>query len=136
MLSPRQYQLDALTAIEDAEGRGVRRPLVVHPTGTGKTVTFSHLIARRALAGHHRALVLVHRDELANQTVDKISLVAPDLRTGIVKAERDEHDADVVVASVQTAYQQRRLDRLTSAGGFATVVVDEAHHAPAPSWRK
>lgn len=125
----RQYQQEAIEAINQAEADGVRRPLVVHPTGTGKTVTFSHLIASRP----GRALVLVHRDELANQTVEKLDIIAPELGTGIVKAEYDEYDADVVIASVQTAHRPNRLARLS---GFSTVVVDEAHHAPAPSWMR
>jgi superfamily II DNA or RNA helicase len=131
MLDLRPYQTDAIGAVGQAEREGIRRPLVVHPTGTGKTVTFSHLIAQRADQG--RALVLVHREELAAQTVQKINMVAPELRTGIVKADRNEVDADVVVASVQTAHRDHRLGQL---GDFATVVVDEAHHAPAPSWTK
>lgn len=129
MLGLRDYQLEALEALEKAAAQGVTRPLVVHPTGAGKTVTFSHLIARRS----GRSLVLVHRDELINQTVDKMALIAPELSVGVVKAERDEVHADVVVASVQTAYRPHRMARLN---GFDTVVVDEAHHATAPSWRK
>lgn len=134
MLDLRPYQASAIEAITTADREGVRRPLVVHPTGTGKTVTFCHLIARRAGIG--RALVLVHRDELANQTVDKIGMVAPELTTGIVKAERNDVSADVVVASVQTIHRDNRLAALLAAGPVKTVVVDEAHHAPAPTWTK
>lgn len=133
-LDLRPYQAKALDAIEAAEREGVRRPLVVHPTGTGKTVTFSHAIKRRADRG--RALVLVHREELAAQTCQKIGIVAPELSTGIVKAERNEVDRDVVVASVQTLHRDNRLAQLLAAGPIETVVVDEAHHAPAPTWTK
>ena len=134
MLDLRPYQASAIEAITEADRQGVKRPLVVHPTGTGKTVTFCHLIARRASIG--RALVLVHRDELANQTVEKIGMVAPELATGVVKAERNEVDRDVVVASVQTIHRDNRLAALLAAGPVETVVVDEAHHAPAPTWTK
>lgn len=134
MLDLRDYQTDAIDAIDAAEREGVQRPLVVHPTGTGKTVTFSHLIAQRAGIG--RALVLVHRDELAQQTMEKIGLVAPELAAGIVKAERNEVDRDVIVASVQTIHRDNRLAALLAAGPVETVVVDEAHHAPAPTWTK
>ena len=133
-LDLRPYQSKALDAIEQAAREGVRRPLVVHPTGTGKTVTFSHAVKRRAPLG--RSLVLVHRDELANQTCEKIGIVAPELSTGIVKAERNEVSADVVVASVQTLHRDNRLASLLAAGPIETVVVDEAHHAPAPTWTK
>lgn len=137
MLEARDYQESALAAIETAEREGVRRPLVVHPTGTGKTVTFSHAIARRADRG--RAVVLVHREELAQQARNKLAMIAPELRTGIVKADLNEVDADVVIASVPTVQRDNRLAELVEAGRrspFGTIVADEAHHAPAPSWTK
>lgn len=136
-LDLRPYQAKALDAIEAAEREGVRRPLVVHPTGTGKTVTFSHAIKRRAERG--RALVMVHRDELAAQTRDKIKMIAPELSTGIVKAELNELDASVVIASVQTGSRDARLSQLmasATASPFSTIICDEAHHAPAPTWTK
>ena len=137
MLSLRKYQRRALDALAAADAEGVRRPLVVHPTGTGKTVTFSHFIAERDALG--RAVVFVHRDELAQQTVEKLGMIAPELETGIVKAELDEVDARVVIASVQTLARERRLAALVEVGrrsAFATIVVDEAHHAPAPTWSR
>lgn len=126
----RAYQIEALDAIEAADQRGERHPLVALPTGTGKTVVFSELIRRRAA----RALVLVHRDELVVQTVEKLALIAPDLAVGIVKAERDEYDAPIVVASVQTLSREHRLARVVA--DFDTITVDEAHHATAPSYRR
>jgi superfamily II DNA or RNA helicase len=138
MLNLRPYQEKALDAIESAEREGVRRPLVVHPTGTGKTVTFGAAIARRADRG--RSIVLVHREELADQAVEKLSWQAPELSTGIVKAERNQVDADVIVASVPTIQRDNRLASLLEStqthGAFGTVIADEAHHAPSPSWTK
>lgn len=137
MLSVRPYQRRALDSIEQAEKEGLRRPLLVYPTGTGKTVIFSHALKERAERG--RGLVLVHREELAAQTVEKIRMVAPELTTGIVKADRNELDADVVVASVQTVHRDKRLGELALSGKispFGTIIVDEAHHAPAPTWTK
>lgn len=128
VLPLRDYQQAALDAIAAAERAGVQRQLVVAPTGSGKTVTFSHLVAGR----EGRAIILVHRDELVRQATEKIGRVAPSLEVGVVKAERDEHDADVVVASIQTASRRLRLARLS---GFSTVIADEAHHAASPSWR-
>jgi superfamily II DNA or RNA helicase len=137
MLSLRPYQRRTLDDIERAEAEGLHRPLVVLPTGTGKTVVFSHAIAERADRG--RSLVLVHREELAAQTVEKIRMIAPELSTGIVKADRNELDADVVVASVQTVSRDKRLAELALSAKispFGTLIVDEAHHAPAPTWTK
>lgn len=151
----RDYQTDALDALHAAWDRGVQRPAIVAPTGAGKTVMFAHLIAdhldRHARATtdpgrRHasRALVLVHRDELADQAMNKIHQVAPDLHVGKVKAGDNELDVDVVVASVQTLAVPSRMAALRDSqfpGGrfsapFGLVVVDEAHHAVAPSWRR
>ena len=126
----RPYQEEALAEIAEAAARGVRRQVVVAPTGSGKTVTFSELIARRP----GRALVLAHRDELLLQGEEKIRIVNPSADIGIVKAERDEHGAAVVLASVQTITRPRRLERITP--DFTIVIVDEAHHAAAPTYRR
>jgi superfamily II DNA or RNA helicase len=136
----RDYQLEAVEAVQAAAERGVRRPLVALPTGTGKTVVFSELIRRRG----GRALVIAHRDELLEQARDKLRVVDPDLRVGVVQGGRDEHDAPVVVASIQTLSRERRMARLLGRGAqaglfptdpFTTVVIDEAHHAAAPTYR-
>jgi ATP-dependent helicase IRC3 len=52
----------------------------------------------------------------------------------VVKAEEDEHAAACVIASVQTLAREPRLQRLTP--DFRTIVVDEAHHAVAESYRR
>lgn len=126
-LSLRPYQAQALEAIAAAYARGVDRQLVVLPTGAGKTVCFAHLVSRR----DGRALILAHRDELIQQAADKLAMVGGSLDIGIVKARQDEHDAPVVVASVQTLARPGRTERL---GEFATVIVDEAHHAVASTY--
>lgn len=129
-ITPRPYQREAIDAVHDAVRNGLRRVLIALPTGTGKTVVFVSLIRERG----GRALILVHRDELIWQAVDKIRIVIPGADVGIVKAERDEHDREIVVASVQTLARENRLRRLSPT--FSTIVIDEAHHAAAPSYRK
>ena len=128
MLNLRPYQQEAFAAIETAHQRGITRPLLALPTGSGKTVIFAHLIAGR----EGRSLVLVHRDELIWQAHEKLKQIAPSLSIGIVKAERDEVDAPCILASVQTVSRERRLQKLVP--NFSTVVIDEAHHAPAESY--
>lgn len=126
----RPYQQEALDAILAAEGRGIRRPFLALPTGTGKTVVFAHLIQQRG----GQSLVLVHREELIWQAAEKLQVIAPDLELGIIKATRDEVDAPCVLASVQTLSQETRLTRLPR--GFQTVIVDEGHHAVAETYRR
>jgi ATP-dependent helicase IRC3 len=126
----RPYQEEALDAIVAAEVRGIRRPLLALPTGTGKTVVFAHLIQQRG----GRSLVLVHRDELIWQAAEKLQVIVPDVELGIVKAARDEVDAPCVLASVQTLSRETRLARLPRR--FQTVIVDEAHHGVAETYRR
>src|SRR6266446_2098998 len=129
-LTPRPYQHEAVAALLAAAARGVQRPLLVLPTGTGKTIVFALLVQRRG----GRALILAHRDELIQQAVGKLHLVDPTLPLGIVQAERDELTAPTVVASVQTLSRRPRLARLVP--DFHTIVIDEAHHAPPPTYRR
>lgn len=131
MLSLRQYQTEAVEAVESGYKRGISRPLVALPTGTGKTIVFGEIIRRRR-AG--RSLVLAHRNELIDQAEKKIRLINPAANIGIVKAERDEHEAPIVLASVQTLAMPWRLARISA--DFDTIVVDEAHHATADTYIK
>lgn len=129
LLRPRSYQQECLDAIDKALIDHTRVAAVV-PTGGGKTVIFAHLIERAHRAGR-KALVLVHREELAEQALAKIHSVAPHLSVGIVKAERNEVDADVIVASVQTLVSPARREAIE---GIGIVICDEAHHAVARTW--
>lgn len=135
-LSLRPYQVEALDAIRDGVRRGIRRPLVSLPTGTGKTILFSAM-ASGALARSRGVLVLAHRDELLAQAADKMRQFDPALSevvVGLVKAESDEWDRPVVVASIQTLSRERRLARVDRR--FDLVIVDEAHHAAADSYQR
>lgn len=148
-LKLRDYQRETIDALFTAWTEGMRRPAVVLPTGAGKTVVFSHLITmfrqwtssvidgRRTAGG--RVIVLVHRDELADQAIAKIKAVAPHLSVGKVKAESNQIGADVMVCSVQTVCRTGRLRHLTAtqsmAGDVGLVITDECHHAPAQSYQ-
>src|SRR5262249_52749939 len=101
-LTPRPYQHEAVAALLAATARGVQRPLLVLPTGTGKTIVFALLVPRR----RGRSLILAHRDELIQQAVDKLHLVDPTLPLGVVQAACDEHTA--VIRNNQFAASQAR----------------------------
>lgn len=137
LLPLRPYQREAIDAVTGAWGTGTARPAVVLPTGMGKTVVFSHLLSERHAATGTRGVVLVHRDELADQAVTKLRAVAPHLYVGKVKAAVNDVRADVVVASVQTLANSNRLrDLLRGPGRIGTWVTDECHHGVAPTYRR
>jgi superfamily II DNA or RNA helicase len=133
-LTFRDYQTEGIERTMAAHAAGVRRPAGVLPTGTGKTIVFSGLIDRGHALGVYgeRQLIIAHRDELIVQAWKKVRDVAPHLRVGIVKADTNEVRADVVVASVQTL---RNLNRRNQIKNVGLVVVDECHHATAPTYR-
>lgn len=128
----RQYQREAVSAIT-LELKSVRSTLLVLATGLGKTVTFAAL-ARDVVKAGGRVLVVAHRGELLEQASRTLQLFG--LRVGIEQGTQRANRADlpeVVVASVQTL----RGKRLEAFGPdtFQLVVIDEAHHAIAPSYR-
>lgn len=125
----RDYQIGVLDQVEAAKKRGVQRQLLHLPTGAGKTVIFAELIRREG----GRALVLAHRDELIQQAADKIRMVIPNADIGIIKAERNELDHAIIIASVQTLARPSRLAQLDR--DFTVVIIDECHHAAAASYQ-
>lgn len=133
----RDYQEQTIESLFSRWIEGPENRLgVVLPTGMGKTVIFAEL-AHRWISGaggsRRPVLILVHRDELVKQTVAKVHGVAPKASIGVVKAERNQWDANVVVASVQTLGRESRLAQIP-ADHFGMIVVDEAHHATAESY--
>src|SRR5882762_11414632 len=131
----RDYQREALRAVRDAYIAGKRRVIVSLPTGSGKTVVFAHF--PRVLNMKKRLLVLAHREELLLQARDTFRSIDPELKAEIEQAgARAAADAKVVIASVPTlARNGARLSRLQPYE-FSIIVVDEAHHAVAPSYRR
>lgn len=131
----RDYQREAVDAIHDAWSSGMRRPAAVFSTGSGKTVILSALVDEVLKQHNHRVAILVHRDELADQALDKLRQYAPHIDSGKVKAEADEVDKPVVVASVQTLSRPARMRRFLDAGGAQRVIADECHHYASPTFR-
>lgn len=110
-----------------------RSVLAVLATGAGKTVIFAE-VARRVPG---RVLVIAHREELVEQAAKKLEAVCRervDIEMADRRAARGAMAARLVVASVQTLSSPARRERF-ACDYFAAVVVDEAHHAPAASYR-
>jgi superfamily II DNA or RNA helicase len=101
------------------------------------TVVLATLPKLLSLRNGDVTLVVAHRDELIEQTVDKMRAENPDAIIGIEKAERRApEDANIVVATVQTL-SEKRLETFVQRfhRRIALFVIDEAHHAAAPSYR-
>ena len=123
----RAYQTAAVEAIE-RELETSKSTLVVMATGLGKSVVLGELAARTA----GNVLVLSHRNELVRQVRDHLWDASGEwcaIEQGPMKAG----EARLVSASVQTMV--RRLEGFNS-DWFELIVIDEAHHAVASTYRK
>ena len=83
----RDYQQNVINEYEQKIAAGIRRIIIVAPTGAGKTVIAAEII-RRACAEYNRVLFIAHRNELLTQARDKLKSF--DIVAGIIKAGRDK----------------------------------------------
>ena len=127
--SLRPYQTTAIDRIGGELGTN-RSTLLVMATGTGKTTVFGEVA--RAWPG--RVLVLAHRDELIEQARSRLSVMTQEY-VGVEQAGWSAQGERIVIGSVQTLSRPTRLARF-DADRFSLVIVDEAHHAVSPSYRK
>lgn len=130
-IQPRPYQIEAIQAVKNARDDGITRQLLSVPTGGGKTIIFSLLIKEI----NTKTLIIAHREELLQQAWEKMKMVHPDADLGLVRGSRNETDAQIVISSIQTATKPKRLEKLKKCG-FNLVIIDEAHHAAADSYKK
>lgn len=136
----RDYQVESLQGVKTALEDGINKQLIVLPTGTGKTIVFANIPKTINLQRGEQMAVIVQRDELCWQSMDKIQRQNPDLKVSLEKAQyRADIDADIIVASIQTLGTSKagpsgewiyseRLRRFDPAK-FKAVIVDECHHA-------
>ena len=129
MLILRDYQQTGVDLIRGEFIKKLRSTLFVLATGGGKTVVFCH-IAQQTAARNKNVLILVHRVELLRQTSKSLSKSGVD--HGLINANYTPNlTKPVQVASVQTLI--KRLGKITPPD---LIIIDEAHHATAGSWRK
>jgi len=133
----RPYQREAQQVILDERDRGFRAQLVSLATGLGKSVVIATLPKLLELRSTDAMLVIAHREELIAQLVEKMRAQNPDAVVGIEKA--DEHASEsctIIVATVQTLTGKRLLEFMRRFGRRISIfVIDEAHHAAAPTYR-
>ena len=131
----RPYQKESREAIQNEWSNGIKKTLLVLPTGCGKTIVFSKVIEDRVKMGE-RVLVLAHRGELLDQAADKLEK-ATGLKCATEKAQETSIGSffRVVVGSVQSMQRPKRLEQFKS-DHFDTIVVDEAHHCISDGYQR
>ena len=129
--SPNSVQFEALQALRNTRAEGFSRGLVVLATGMGKT----WLAAFDALQMNaKRVLFVAHREEILLQAQAVFNRLHANVRTGLFQGAVKQDSADFVFASVQSLSRPESLQRFNPEH-FDYIVVDEFHHASAPSYR-
>lgn len=129
----RPYQKKAIDSVFTEWGEGRKKTLLVQATGTGKTVVFSSIASELHRKGE-RIMILAHRGELLQQAIDKMERFTG-VKCALEKAESSAVGEPVVVASMQTLTNEKRLDAYPS-DYFDTIIVDEAHHIMSDGYQK
>ena len=118
-LKLRDYQKEVLGIIDNLKPGSY---LIQMATGLGKTATFTN-IKRKG-----RVLVLAHREELITQPIKYY-----DCPVGIEMASQHSNGEEVIIASIMSL--THRLEKFKP-DEFDTIIIDEAHHAAAQSYKK
>ena len=123
-MEPRDYQRAADQAVWDylrASPDG--HPLIVLPTGAGKSLVIAMLI-QQAIEYGGRVICLAHRKELLEQNREKILALCPGIQVGLYSAglRRHDFDSDVICAGIQSVYR-----KALEFGRRELIIVDEAH---------
>lgn len=118
----RPYQEKLVKELRGSFAEGFKSPLLVLPTGGGKTFVFAYITLLVKARGF-KVLILTHREELWQQASD--SLDALGIEHGIIAPKFGYSPDPVKVASIQTLV--RRMEKIPDYPDF--IIIDEAHHA-------
>ena len=110
-----------------------RNTLGVAPTAAGKTIMLSAVAGELVRGSDAKACVLAHRDELTEQNRTKFGRVNPEVTTSVVDANTKSWDGQVTFAMAPTL---SRASNLAEMPVLDLLVIDEAHHAVADSYRR
>lgn len=130
----RDYQIDAMKALDQAIELGKRQFLIELPTGCGKTDLTVLYIKRLMQAGRaQRILFLVDRDQLAKQAIEAVQDLLPQHSSYWLKAGMAFQHKEITVCLLQTMIG--RYTEFTS-GYFDVVVADECHRSIYGAWAR
>ena len=139
-ITPYSYQQEILDKLEaERKVRGYTRNLVVAATGTGKTV-ISALDYKRFRKQNPdkpcRLLFVAHREEILKQSMYTFRAVLKDANFGemFVGSYKPE-SIDNLFISIQT-FNSQDFTVKTTPEFYDYIIVDEFHHAAAPTYQK
>lgn len=128
-LELREYQQEALNALEEMRKAKETIALLYHATGTGKTVT----AVMDAMRCGGRTLFVAHTIELVNQALKTFEHIWTSASVGKFADSAKNTDAHIICGSIQSIALNLDLFREND---FDYVIIDEAHHAAAETYQK
>ena len=139
-IMPYSYQQEILDKLEaEREVRGYTRNLVVAATGTGKTVISAldyKCFKKKNSDKPCRLLFVAHREEILRQSMYTFRAVLKDANFGELFVGSYKPDSiDYLFMSIQTFNSQDFTEK-TTPDFYDYIIVDEFHHAAAPTYQK
>ena len=129
----RDYQIDICSRVREAFEKH-RSVMMQMPTGTGKTVVLAEMVKRLRIKDEGlRILIVAHRIELIEQTGEHLERY--DIDYGVIAGGKKVKEIKpVMIASIQTL--SSKLNALTACLSPSFIIIDEAHHAVAKTYRQ
>lgn len=129
---PREHQVTALAALEQARVGGIQKGLVVLATGMGKTYLAAFDVAQ---VKAKKVLFVAHREEILLQAEASFLKIHPNKKVGRYSGRQKDEEYDFLFASIQTIGQSSHLAKFPAVA-FDYIVVDEFHHAAAGGYQR
>jgi len=139
-IQPYPYQQEILDKLQaERYVRNHWRNLVVAATGTGKTVISAIDYRNYVYKNRHkpcRLLFIAHREEILKQSLACFRMVLRDPNFGeLFVGNYTPNSLDHLFMSVQT-FNSREFENVTTPDFYDYIIVDEFHHAAAPTYQK
>lgn len=132
-LKPNKMQVAFVKNVMEMRAQHIDRALLLSSTGTGKSLASAFMLREM---GTRRALFIVHREQIAKQTLKSYKRVFGSSRTyGLLSGNSRELGAEFLFATMQMMSKEDILSHY-SPEDFDVIILDECHHAGADSYQK
>lgn len=132
-LKPNKMQVAFVKNVMEMRAQNIDKALLLSSTGTGKSLASAFMLREM---GTRRALFIVHREQIAKQTLKSYKRVFGSSRTyGLLSGNSRELGAEFLFATMQMMSKEDILSHY-SPRDFDVIILDECHHAGAESYQK
>ena len=133
LLKPNKMQIAFVKNVMEMRAQHIDRALLLSSTGTGKSLASAFMLREM---GTKRAFFVVHREQIAKQTMKSYKRVFGSSRTyGLLSGNSRELEADFLFATMQMLSKEEILSHYIPEE-FDVIILDECHHAGAESYQK